>query len=126
LATLHEIQTTDYLERTQVLASRLRDGIAKSAEAHGFGIRQTGPAQMPLILFNDDPDFRLGYGWASEMVKRGFYVHPWHNMFMCAAMTDADIDEALNAADGAFKAMNASRASLEPHPALLAMMASRA
>jgi glutamate-1-semialdehyde 2,1-aminomutase len=81
---------------------------------------------MPLILFNDDPDFRIGYGWASEMVKRGIYVHPWHNMFLCAAMTDADIDQALEAAEGAFKTMKANRSSLEPHPALLAMMASRA
>jgi glutamate-1-semialdehyde 2,1-aminomutase len=80
---------------------------------------------MPLILFDDDRDLRIGYGWASEMVKRGVYVHPWHNMFMCAALTDADIDQALDAADGAFKAMKANRSTLEPHPALLAMMASR-
>jgi glutamate-1-semialdehyde 2,1-aminomutase len=125
LATLKEIQNTDYLERTQALASRLRDGIANSAQAHGFGIRQTGPAQMPLILFDDDKDFRVGYGFASEMVKRGIYVHPWHNMFMCAALTDGDIDLALDAAEGAFKTMKANRAALEPHPALLALMASR-
>jgi glutamate-1-semialdehyde 2,1-aminomutase len=81
---------------------------------------------MPLILFDDDPDFRVGYGWASEMVKRGIYVHPWHNMFLCAAMKDTDIDQALNAAEDAFKAMKSMRSSLAPHPALLAMMASRA
>jgi glutamate-1-semialdehyde 2,1-aminomutase len=126
LATLEEIQNTDYLERTRALAMRLREGIAMTAQSNGFGVRQTGPAQMPLILFDDDRDFRIGYGWASQMVKRGIYVHPWHNMFMCAAMTDRDIDQALEAADGAFEAMRASRSSLEPHPALLAMMASRA
>jgi glutamate-1-semialdehyde 2,1-aminomutase len=125
LATLNEIENTDYLERTQSLASRLREGFDGAARAYGFGIRQTGPAQMPLILFDDDRDLRIGYGWASEMVKRGVYVHPWHNMFMCAALTDADIDQALDAADGAFKAMKANRSTLEPHPALLAMMASR-
>jgi glutamate-1-semialdehyde 2,1-aminomutase len=47
-------------------------------------------------------------------------------MFMCAALTDADIDQAFDAAEGAFRAMKTSRASLKPHPALLAMMASRA
>ena len=28
------------------------------------------------------------------MLDRGVYVHPWHNMFLCAAMTEADIDGA--------------------------------
>ena len=126
LATLDAIQHTDYLERTQTMAGRLRAGIGMSARANGFEIRQTGPAQMPLILFQDDADFRIGYGWTSQMLKRGIYMHPWHNMFMCAAMTDADIDQALAAADSAFKAMKAGGSSLEPHPALLAMMASRA
>jgi glutamate-1-semialdehyde 2,1-aminomutase len=36
------------------------------------------------------------------MLRRGVYVHPWHNMFLCAAMTSADIDLALAAAEGAF------------------------
>ena len=39
------------------------------------------------------------------MLERGVYVHPWHNMFLCAAMTEADIDDALDAAEGAFGAL---------------------
>jgi glutamate-1-semialdehyde 2,1-aminomutase len=49
------------------------------------------------------------------MLRRGVYVHPWHNMFLCAAMTEADMDLALEAADGAFAALKAkSPAALAP------------
>jgi glutamate-1-semialdehyde 2,1-aminomutase len=47
------------------------------------------------------------------MLARGVYVHPWHNMFLCAAMTEADIDFALNVADDAFKVVKSS-GPLEP------------
>ena len=60
-----------------------------------------------------------------EMVRRGVYVHPWHNMFMCAAMTRDDIALALNAADDSFRALKAARKTLTPHPALSAMLESR-
>ena len=33
--------------------------------------------------------------WA--MLERGVYIHPWHNMFLCAAMTDGDINDVLDA-----------------------------
>jgi glutamate-1-semialdehyde 2,1-aminomutase len=39
------------------------------------------------------------------MVSRGVYVHPWYNMFLSAAMTEADIDFALDAADAGFRAV---------------------
>jgi glutamate-1-semialdehyde 2,1-aminomutase len=48
------------------------------------------------------------------MLKRGVYVHPWHNMFLCAAMAEADIDQALNAAERAFAALKAQAATLAP------------
>jgi glutamate-1-semialdehyde 2,1-aminomutase len=47
-------------------------------------------------------------------LARGVYVHPWHNMFMCAAMTEADIDGALDAAEASFAALKGQAASLGP------------
>lgn len=125
VATLEMIETTDYLEHTTRIGTALRDGLERLAREAGFGLRQTGPAALPLILFDNDPDFRIGFAWSAEMVKRGVYVHPWHNMFMCTAMTDADVDLALQAARESFKAVNAARTTLEPHKLLLAMIESR-
>jgi len=121
LATMKRVNETDYLEKIEGLGERLRLGLHERAAPHGFSLRQTGPATMPLFLFDEDPDMRMGFCWSSEMLKRGVYVHPWHNMFLCAAMTEPDIDGALDAADGAFAALKAQRASLEPVPKLQAI-----
>ena len=122
LETLRLVRESDYLEHIQDIGARLRAGLATVADQHGFGIRQTGPVQMPLILFDDDPDFRRGMYWASEMLERGVFVHPWHNMFLCAAMTDADIDWVIQAAQGAFAALRLKLPALEPHVRLEARL----
>jgi glutamate-1-semialdehyde 2,1-aminomutase len=114
LETLRLVRDTDYLERITALGERLREGLAERAEAAGLSLRQTGPVAMPLFLFDDDPDLRKGFFFASEMLARGVYVHPWHNMFLCAAMTPDDIADALDAADGAFKALKAHAPALQP------------
>ena len=113
LATLKLIADTDYLERTIALGERLRSGLDESAARHGFALRQTGPAQLPLIMLDDDPTSAKGYLWNNALLKRGVYFHPWHNMFICAAMTEADIDATLNAADDAFKVVKEA-GPLEP------------
>jgi glutamate-1-semialdehyde 2,1-aminomutase len=109
LTTMRLVRESDYLERIEALGHRLRDGLAERASAAGFGLRQTGPVTMPLFLFEDDPDLRKGFCWSSAMLERGVYVHPWHNMFLCAAMTEADIDQTLDAAEGAFKAVKSAQ-----------------
>jgi glutamate-1-semialdehyde 2,1-aminomutase len=81
---------------------------------------------MPLFLFDEDPDLRMGFYWCSEMLKRGIYVHPWHNMFLSAAMTDADIDAALDAAGDALRALKTKRSILQPSKKLQALFAPRA
>lgn len=102
IETMRLIRETDYLERTQALGQRLRVGLDEAAGRHGFGLRQTGPAEIPLIMFEDDPGYSKVYAWNEALLKRGVYFHPWHNMFICAAMTDTDIDQTLQAADEAF------------------------
>lgn len=108
VVTMRMIRETNYLEHTIALGDRLRAGLNEMASAHGFSLRQSGPSQMPLIMFNDDPGFALGYGWTAALLRRGIYFHPWHNMFLCAAMTEADIDRAINAADEAFAEIKAT------------------
>lgn len=123
ITTLKILRETDYLERTVALGEALRSGLAAAAARHDFVLRQTGPVQMPQILFADDPDFRIGFAWAEAMLERGVYVHPWHNMFLNAAMTGADIDLAIAAADASFAAVRANLASIEPHALLMSLRA---
>jgi glutamate-1-semialdehyde 2,1-aminomutase len=126
LETLRLVAESGYLQQIERLGRKLRDGLHERAAANGFGLRQTGPAQMPLFLFDEDPELRLGFCWSSEMLKRGVYVHPWHNMFLSAAMTDGDIDAALDAASGAFDVLKSKRATIKPSPRLQAFFAPKA
>ena len=112
LVTLEMIRTTDYLERIEALGARLRHGLDERSRSHGLSLRQSGPPQMPLFLFDDDPELRTGNAWAAQMVSRGIYVHPWHNMFLSAAMTEQDIDAALDAADASFKAVTKEKSAV--------------
>lgn len=125
IETLRIVHETDYLERMVTLGEQLRHGLNKVADAHGFGLRQSGPVQMPQVMFDDDPDLRVGFAFTEEMVARGVLVHPWHNMFLCASMTSADIDAAIDAADDSLAAVRARRDTLEPHPIIAAMNAAR-
>lgn len=122
IETLKQIRETDYLERTIDIGEKLRNGIGQLAEDHGLGLKQTGPVQMPQILFEGDKDFRVGYAWAEECVKRGAYIHPYHNMFVSASHTDEDVARTLTAADGAFRSVKKDWKKLEPHPVLMAVL----
>jgi glutamate-1-semialdehyde 2,1-aminomutase len=113
-----------YLAHIKNIGGALRAGLAERADRHGVGFSQTGPETMPLFLFaEDDADFRASYFWCQQMLRRGVYMHPWHNMFVNAAMTEAHVEETLAAADEAFAALAAARASLAPNRVLAAMAA---
>jgi glutamate-1-semialdehyde 2,1-aminomutase len=122
VATLKLIRETDYLEKMIAIAERVRAGIGEQAAAHGFSIRQTGPAQMPQILFDEDPDMRVGYHWAAACVRRGVYMHPYHNMFVTSALREEDIRKTLDGTDAAFADLRQALPNLEPQtkPAVLA------
>jgi glutamate-1-semialdehyde 2,1-aminomutase len=58
------------------------------------------------------------------MIQRGIYFHPWHNMFLCSAMTESDIAQTLAAADDALAETARNRMTLRPHEGIAALMAS--
>ena len=68
-ATLDHIRDSDYLERMVRVGTVLRNRLQQQAASHGYTLRQTGPVQMPQILFEEDPDFRRGFCWTAEAVK---------------------------------------------------------
>jgi glutamate-1-semialdehyde 2,1-aminomutase len=105
LATLDVLESVDGPRQMREMGLRLREGIAAQAEAAGIGVRQSGPPQMPTLLFDDDADFAKGERFTLEALKRGLYLHPRHNMFLSTAHTAADIDFALEATRAAFSAM---------------------
>ena len=123
LATLERIRGTDYLVRTQRPGALLREGLARAGAASGYALRQTGPVQMPQILLDDDADLRRGFAFSAEMIRRGVYLHPWHNNFVCAALTGDDVETVVAAATEAFAAVRAREGTLVPHARVAARLA---
>ena len=105
LATIAAIEEEDSIAAIKTAGDALRKGLAELSESHGFALRQTGPSQMPLVLFEDDDRWEKNNFFVSEAAQRGVYLHPWHNMFVSAAHSEADIAEALQRTDGAFEAV---------------------
>jgi glutamate-1-semialdehyde 2,1-aminomutase len=64
---------------------------------------------MPMLLFDDDADAALGSAFCSLALQRGVYLHPKHNMFLSVAHRVQDIEQALDATEGAFAALAAGR-----------------
>lgn len=107
VATLDIVAREGLVAHLERVGGRLRAGIAAQSASHGVPVRQSGPVQMPLVLFEDDADFAKAMLFCAEALARGAYLHPRHNMFLSLAHTEADIDRALEATDAAFAAVAA-------------------
>ena len=105
LATLDALLACDGPKQMEAMGARLRRGLAEQAEAVGLGLRQSGPTQMPMVLFDDDQDGAKGFLFCQEALKRGVYLHPRHNMFLSVAHRETDIDAALEVTAEAFAAL---------------------
>ncbi len=103
LTTIRKLHANDGPKYLQSMGQRFRNGLAAQAQAHGVAIRQTGPVQLPLILFEGDVNLERGSVFCAEALRRGIYLHPDHNMFLSMAHREADIDRALEATDAAFR-----------------------
>ncbi len=102
LATIEEATRIDAIEMMRVAGQRLRDGLASQARSHGLAVTLSGTPQLPFMTFAGDGQLTKSYLWADECVKRGVYLHPFHNWFLSAAHTAEDISRALDATDDAF------------------------
>src|SRR5262249_23720311 len=103
IATINKLKAGDGIGRMRRMGDRLREGLARQAATHGVGIRQSGPPQMPVVLFDDDAERKKGWLFCTEALKRGVYLHAAHTMFLTPAQGRADIDKALGATEEAMR-----------------------
>jgi len=103
LKTLSIIEERDVVEHISSLGKKLRSGVGQIANSIGVEISQSGPVQMPLILFKDDKDFLKGSKFVQYLLSKGIYFHPWHNMFLSLAHTAEDVSTTLDAVEFAMK-----------------------
>ncbi len=105
IATITKLRDTDAVGLMSASGERLRAGLQAQARKYGLALRQSGPAQMPVFLFEGDEDRSLGSRFCLEALNRGVYFHPTHTMFLSAAHTSEIIDETLEITEEAFKAV---------------------
>lgn len=104
IATITKLRDTDAIGLMTASGQRLRDGLQAQARKYGLPLKQSGPVQMPVFLFEGD-DGSLGNSFCLEALARGVYFHPSHTMFLSAAHTREVVDETLQITDEAFKAV---------------------
>jgi glutamate-1-semialdehyde 2,1-aminomutase len=69
----------------------------------GLEISYTGPVTIPFMTFKNDPEFNKAKTFCAAAFQEGVFFHPFHNWFVSAAHTDADIEETLAVTEKAFK-----------------------
>jgi glutamate-1-semialdehyde 2,1-aminomutase len=104
IATIKALKAEDAVAAMERAGTALRAGILAQAASSGLDVSYTGPVQMPYLTFAGDSKHALASAFAAETMRRGAFIHPRHNWFVSAAMTDDDIDVALEATGGAFAA----------------------
>ncbi|MBI0538159.1 aspartate aminotransferase family protein [Roseomonas sp. KE2513] len=105
LATIAELRRIDGPARMKAMGERLRAGLDALSRQYHLPVRQTGPAQMPLMIFDNDANWEKGDAFCVAALRHGTYFHPRHNMFLSCAHAEADIDRALEAAEAGFRAV---------------------
>lgn len=102
IATIREAVAIDAPAVIGRAGTRFKDGLEAAGRAAGFDVALTGPVQMPMLNFADDPDKKLAFAFTDAAVRQGVLLHPWHNMFVSAAHDDAVVDEAIAGVEAAF------------------------
>ncbi len=102
IATIGALRDEGAIAAMERSGNALRDGIRAQAAHWELAVNYTGPVQMPYLTFAGDEDYALGREFAAAALERGAYLHPKHNWFVSAAMTDEDLALALAATGEAF------------------------
>jgi glutamate-1-semialdehyde 2,1-aminomutase len=102
IATIREAVAIDAPAAIGRAGTRFKNGLEAAGRAAGFDVALTGPVQMPMLNFADDPDKKLAFAFTDAAVRQGVLLHPWHNMFVSAAHDDAVVDEAIAGVEAAF------------------------
>src|SRR5262249_25483393 len=79
MATLHVLTRDGAVARMTALGTAFREGLVAAAARYDVTIHQTGPVQMPMLRFADDPEFHKANAFCSAAIRHGAYFHPRHN-----------------------------------------------
>src|SRR5687768_2636079 len=121
LACLEALSQPGVFQRLQVIGDRLRTELPVAAKEAGLDVegQAIGDGPVVQVFFGSGPlrtyrdvlatDQALRKQFGVELVKRGILTNPGEKLYLSLAHSDADVDQVLDAAEGAFRALAQSR-----------------
>ena len=107
MATIRALRAEDAIKVMDRMGTALRSGILEQAAKRGIKVNYTGPPAMPYLTFAGDHNHQQASAFAAATMRNGAYLHPRHNWFISAAITEADLGRALDATAAGFAALHA-------------------
>jgi glutamate-1-semialdehyde 2,1-aminomutase len=107
LACLDVMQDIDAISIMNARGEQFMSGMREQAASLKIPVAVSGPPAMPFLRFEDGETMQHAFPWSVELLRQGVFVHPWHNWFLSAAHTEADVDLALQATERAFAHVHA-------------------
>lgn len=95
LATLDIIARDHIPKKLAATGKRFVTGFLALGEKHGIPLIASGPSAMPYVRVANDPSFVRMQALCAAIIAHGVFLHPHHNWFISAAMSEADIDDTL-------------------------------
>lgn len=115
LATLDEIEKGKLIDHMWKIGEAVQQGMQQSAEKYDISVTVSGLGPLFFMHFTEDfidNTVQLGKTtriFYSEMIKRGVFLNPVHNWFVCGAHTQEDVAQTLQAMEDALKIVKAGR-----------------
>ena len=110
LSYVASLKTIEILERDNVLEKIWERGalfyekVKKVIEEYDIGVELSGIAPMFFITFKKDAQKtykRRRMEFYAQLIRRGVFMHPYHHGYIAYRHTEDDLNETVNAIDGA-------------------------
>lgn len=105
LATIRELKEVDAANKITDIGNRLNKGLQKVAASHGHSLEVSGIPGMPFYQIEGDDRNSILNRWIAGCVEGGAYFLGYHNNFVSAAHTDADLEQTWAIADEASRSL---------------------
>ncbi|MBN2538567.1 MAG: aminotransferase class III-fold pyridoxal phosphate-dependent enzyme [Deltaproteobacteria bacterium] len=103
METINIINRDNIIDNLYQKGLNLKEGIEAHAKEMGLEIHYTGHPVMPFMHFAGDDDFSINRFFCGEAARRGIFLHPHHNWFVCNAHSQDDIERTLEVVGECFR-----------------------
>ena len=106
IETISILRDTDALGKVRRVGDRFSSGISSLIDHHRIPVSLRGLSSSPFIEFPTETpaDVARKVTFYEVTLEHGLMLHPNHQWYFCAAHTDDDIDQALDACKAGFEA----------------------